>query len=720
MLPKQGQLRVVSAKASLQETLPSKTDAFPSHDERTADSSPSVRSQSSPRRHRRPTRRDNMSLALKAGLASTPRSGSPPREGDATFESVPHDQGSFIYAFLEEAIKRDKKKQRQARRHEERERGGRPRTSSPSEREPRHHRDHREHREHRHHRRRDESPKELDKPTKIENPAPGIDQTALIETFAKLCATLSAKTEKPSKNIQRSLSHKSLQCEGVSKQTCHDVDHRPVKLTNHENSQANIPLSLARSQEDTSARIRSRDNIVSSRSHIVQARDRSSYCVPYDKENTIGEQQRHREQYTSKLDISGSKMHTSADRRHEYAPRAVPTRSVLNQSCRDYREQHPNRDPLRECDYRRDNDREYDRDIELNRDYDRVVEPNRERPYDDDKKRSYNQTSRSYDIRRDCYLEDDRQHRTTRSDNHRDRYCDERRYEDRYRKRCEDLEKRDKYYEDKPIVSRDRNYHMFKESRDRRNKKNLERFERASVTSREEEFKERCSERERDSGLSVADGESTASARSNYLRLVKQEIMEQREAMDKMMNLWKELMRCFKSYSQTSGEKAVTEEINKQRSEMAEMANMWQECLQRYREMSNDFNNLKQKLATPTVAGPALVPPVCADGEGAAAPAAFCQPAYPTPMPTPGYMGGSPVRARASAPAPPPWWWNEAGHARAPPARRSSPESRGSCDRDRHRDRERRRHKERERDDAKYKDKSKPSAARSEHRRRKR
>ncbi|XP_063380486.1 uncharacterized protein DDB_G0284459-like [Cydia fagiglandana] len=735
-------------------------------------------------------------------------------DGDGTFESVPHDQGSFIYAFLEEAIKRDKKKQRHARRHEDRERGSRARPSSPSEREPRQHRDHRDHRDrreyrdrdHRHHRHRDESPQEhdnntnfflfIDRPPNIENPAPAIDQNALIETFVKLCSTINTKTEKPNKNIfdmfqQRSLSHKSLQCEGVSRQTCNDVDHHPVKLTSHENSQGNIPVSLARSQEDYSGRIRSGDNVATSRSQLAQVRGRSSYCVPYDKENTIGEEQRHRQQYASKLDISGSKT-LADDRRREYAPKPAPTRSVLNQSYRGYREHPSDRDPLRECDYRRGY-REYDRDIELNRDYDRVIEPNRERPYEDEKKRLYNQTSRSYDVHRDSYAEDDRQHRTTRSDNHRDRCYDERRYDDRYRKRCEEMEKRDKYYEDKPIVTRDRNYHMYKESRDRRIKKNLERFERASVASRDEdhmynkesrdrrikknlerferasvasrdeEYKERCSERERDSGLSVADGESTVSARSNYLRLVKQEIIEQRQAMDKMMNLWKELMRCFKSYSQTSGEKAATEsaannardsaaaqlrlwrecmrryetvardvgdtdarliqtteEINKQRSEMAEMANMWQECLQRYREMSNDFNNLKQKLVTPAASGPVPVPPVCAEGEGAAPPASFCQPAYPPQMPAHGYVGGSPVRMRASAPAPPSWWWNESGHARALPVRRSSPDSRGSCDRDRHRDRERRRHKERERDDAKYKDKSKPSSGRSEHRRRKR
>lgn len=32
---------------------------------------------------------------------------------------------------------------------------------------------------------------------------------------------------------------------------------------------------------------------------------------------------------------------------------------------------------------------------------------------------------------------------------------------------------------------------------------------------------------------------------------MQQEISEQREAMDKMMKLWKELMRCFKGMSQS-------------------------------------------------------------------------------------------------------------------------------------------------------------------------
>ncbi|XP_063832624.1 uncharacterized protein LOC135081763 [Ostrinia nubilalis] len=163
---------------------------------------------------------------------------------------------------------------------------------------------------------------------------------------------------------------------------------------------------------------------------------------------------------------------------------------------------------------------------------------------------------------------------------------------------------------------------------------------------------------------------------------------------------------------------------------MAEMASMWQECLQRYREMSSDFNSLKQQV---TITKQQFVPPesptrlpaapiTCAEGEGSVPPAPYrLPPNYPQmpggmPHLPAGYPGGgSPLRPRASAP--PAWWWCGEG-ARDTPRRRSSPDSRGSRDRDRDRDR---RHRHKDRDDSRYKEKSsKPSAARSEHRHRKR
>ncbi|KAI5645813.1 hypothetical protein NE865_02083 [Phthorimaea operculella] len=137
----------------------------------------------------------------------------------------------------------------------------------------------------------------------------------------------------------------------------------------------------------------------------------------------------------------------------------------------------------------------------------------------------------------------------------------------------------------------------------------------------------------------------------------------------------------------------LMDEINKQRQEMSEMANMWQECLQRYRDISNDFNSLKQQLKTespPRAACRPVVPPACADGEGAlpVPPAPYCMPPAfaPPPVAMPGMGGGyagAPLRQRASAP---PAWW----------------------------------HKCRDRDEPRYKEKPKSGGARSDHRHRKR
>ncbi|CAG9793335.1 unnamed protein product [Diatraea saccharalis] len=52
-------------------------------------------------------RKDSLSLALKAGLMSTPCS-SPRQDADGIIDSIPKDQ-DFIYTLLEETIKRDKK-----------------------------------------------------------------------------------------------------------------------------------------------------------------------------------------------------------------------------------------------------------------------------------------------------------------------------------------------------------------------------------------------------------------------------------------------------------------------------------------------------------------------------------------------------------------------------------------------------------------------------------
>ncbi|XP_073959299.1 uncharacterized protein [Choristoneura fumiferana] len=720
---------VVSAKASLQDMSSTHNDGIRDSKTITRDSSPSVsrspgpacRGSRSPRRHRRPMR-EGISLALKAGLVSTPRSASPPQTGDGIIETVPQDHDSFIYAFLEEAIKRDKKKQRHARRHEER-RASRERDASPPS--PR---------DHRHRHRRDDPSRDRDKPQKIVPPGPAIDQTALFETFAKICAqcvTMNKPADLPSLNpVPRSLSHKSLQCEVTSRQSMHDVDQRPVKLRSHENSRELIPSTRIRSQENCRERVRSRDHVGVSHSHMqTVVKDKCGCYDPYDKEDM---------RYGSKIDVGRSRTQTNEDRYRDYTPRAAPTRSFLDNSYR--------RNESRDC-----------------RAYEEPRESARRRNYDEEKRRYFDQkTSRSYDVHREGYADEERARRSARSDVHKEKRYDDRRYDDRDGdKRYQEIQQRDKYYDEKPMDVRDRHCNNMI-TKERRYRRNLERFDRVSIISKDDDYKDKdmYSERERDSGLSVADGEtSTVSGRSNYLRVVKQEIIEQREAMDKMMKLWKELMRCFKGISQTEGpEKAVhesaannaresaaaqlrlwrecmrryetvardvgdtdarlMEEINKQRSEMSEMAGMWQECLQRYREMSNDFDKLKQKLATAESPTRAPAPPVCAEGEGPAPAPYRLPPTYPPMPPMGGYPGGasaSPLRSRASVP--PAWWWSE--QPGPTPRRRSSPDSRGSRDRDRERDR-RHRHKDRERDDTRYKEKSKPSGARSEHRHRKR
>ncbi|XP_031770567.2 uncharacterized protein LOC113520229 isoform X2 [Galleria mellonella] len=714
-----------SAKASLQDVPTAQTISVPKelHNvRRDRDSSPSMtrspdarhrklrspvdghRPSRSPRRHRRPTR-DGISLALKAGLVSTPRSISPLQEADIGLESIPKDQDSFIYAFLEEAIKRDKRKQRHCRRHYDEYQMSRDRDPSSARRHRHHHR----HRE-------DAPSRDYDKSSKIVSAAPAIDQVALFETFAKICAQLNDKTTHCAPQVPHTQSHKSLQCEVVSRRNSCDVNQQPIRLRSHEHSRENV--SKMRSQENFRGRVHSHDKIPTNQLHRSEKQEKCACASHYDKDP----------HFASKLDLNASRIHNVVDDRYrEYPSNAAPTRNGINHSYRP--------PPIEHRSYR-----DYERDTMASR-----------HCYDD-KRRSFEQkTSRSFDVHKEVYPDDDKYcRRTTRSDANK-----EKRYDDQKDRRYDE---RDKYFNDRHL-ERDR-FHM--SSKDKRSRRHMERLERNSFASREDDYRDRdrYSEHGRDSGLSVADGEtSTISGRSNYLRVVKQEISEQREAMDKMMKLWKELMRCFKGISsQMQGpDKAVQdspanvresaaaqlrlwrecmrryetvardvgdtdarlmEEINKQRSEMAEMASMWQECLQRYREMSTDFNSLKQQLVTPEsptrMPGPPLV---CAEGEGTVPPGPYClPPGYPPIGPMPVYgNGGSPLRPRASAP--PAWWWC-GERARLSPRRRSSPESRGSRDRDRER---RHRHKDRDRDDSRYKEKSsKPNAARSEHRHRKR
>ncbi|KPJ18555.1 hypothetical protein RR48_07279 [Papilio machaon] len=631
---KQNVRRVCSAKASLQNTSVGPTDVTGNTNR---DSSPTMsqvdlhRASRSPRHHRR-TAREGISLALKAGLVSTPRSMSPSREEEGALESVPQDQDSFIYQFLEEAIKKDKKNN----------------ISRPKE----------------------------------QPPAPVIDQTVLLETFAKLCAQINRKPSRYN-TASRTISNKSLQCEVAPRGEVYEGSGSPA----HRPARAPAPAPASPS------RIRSHDNFGS----LVRLRDTYS---PVDERRHNADKcvccysQSRKYNCESKLDMLKSRPHLAENAYYEYGPNVTPPGSCIDAGYGGRQ-------------------REY-------KDYDRR-EQTRDRYGDDRRRYCEKKASRSFEIQREC---GDEPRGTARSDPHKVKRGElqrNRRYGDR---------NRDRYYEDKAEV-RERIYDLSNKEKSRRH---LEQFDRQSVASRDVD--ERYSEKERDSGLSGADGEtSTASGRSNYMRVVKQEIAEQREAMDKMMKLWKELMRCFKGMSQTQDndknvqeaenvresaaaqlrlwrecmrryetvsrdvgdtDARLMEEINKQRSEMAEMAGMWQECLQRYRDMSNDFNSLKKQLATPDSPQRAPPPPpLCAEVEPPTPvsyrlpPAAY--PPIPCPMSAatmcvPELRGRPPVPQTPGPPqpAPPPaWWWAE-----SPARRRSSPDSRASRDR-RHRRKER-------------------------------
>lgn len=198
----------------------------------------------------------------------------------------------------------------------------------------------------------------------------------------------------------------------------------------------------------------------------------------------------------------------------DFPPERTATRSCINGY---YRPREP--DP-RDYDDRRDS-RTYDdgrRTCEPDRRAERDYDDKRDiRKYDDRRRTCEQKTSRSFDMRRDGFVEDDPYYRrTARSDGIKDKTLEDRDYRDR---RYYDRMNRDKYDE----KERHRNFGNLP-SKDHRSKRNLERLDRMSVVSRDDDYKdrERFSERERDSGLSVADGEtSIISERSNYLRVVK-------------------------------------------------------------------------------------------------------------------------------------------------------------------------------------------------------
>ncbi|KOB70600.1 Uncharacterized protein OBRU01_11970, partial [Operophtera brumata] len=300
--------------------------------------------------------------------------------------------------------------------------------------------------------------------------------------------------------------------------------------------------SHERSREfDNPSRFRSNENLQKQRSREIINRQE---C--YDKEALkYSSYEKEAPNYASKMDVN--RRRHEEDRYREYPPEAVPTRTSIIYGGRPH-------------DYR---------------DYDRV-----DRRYEEDRRRYCEQkTSRSFDINRESFV-DDRCKRTVRSDTK----------DKRYYKYC-----------NKPREALERNI----ASKDFR--RSIDRCDRNSIVSREDEYRDRdkYSERERDSGLSVADETSTVSGRSNYLKAVKQEITEQREAMDKMMNLWKELMRCFKGVPQPQAKenaaKVMPFSLNKETAEtMRESAaaqlRLWRECMRRYETVARDVGDTDARL----------------------------------------------------------------------------------------------------------------------------
>lgn len=255
---------------------------------------------------------------------------------------------------------------------------------------------------------------------------------------------------------------------------------------------------MIRSYENFRDRLHSREHIAAPRD---DRKEKCVRCPSYDKQEL---------RYVSKANIRNHEEDAYGD----FPPERTATRSYINGY---YRPHEP--DP-RDYDERRDS-RTYDdrrRHCESDRRPERDYDDKRvSRKYDDRRRTCEQKTSRSFEMRRDGCVEDGSYYRkTARSDGIKDKTLDDRDYRDR---RYYDRINREKF-DDK---ERHRNFGNLP-SKDHRSKRNLERLDRMSVVSRDDDYKdrERYSERERDSGLSVADGEtSTVSERSNYLRVVK-------------------------------------------------------------------------------------------------------------------------------------------------------------------------------------------------------
>lgn len=267
----------------------------------------------------------------------------------------------------------------------------------------------------------------------------------------------------------RSHSHKSLQCEVVSKHICTTAEPTPILQHSCNHSKDNLSPSRTRSHDQFCNRNISRDN--------VPINNRDVKCDSYES------YERDQPKYSSKANIQPDRYYDYD--RYEYPPRNTQTRSRINGHYR----QSPQ-----------------DEDYE-----------DQKRKYDEKRRVFEQKASRSFDTYRDSYVDEKSYRRTSRSDGVKDKRYEDTGYKDKkYDERCT----RKKYYDEKDV--RQKQYATLPTAHCR-SRRDLERFEKMSVVSREDyRDRDRYSEKERDSGLSAVDGEtSTVSGKSNYLRVVK-------------------------------------------------------------------------------------------------------------------------------------------------------------------------------------------------------
>lgn len=266
----------------------------------------------------------------------------------------------------------------------------------------------------------------------------------------------------------RTISHKSLQCEVEPRREVYDANRSPIRI---HNERGNSPPSRIRSHENFGSPVRGKDKCPAP----VEHRNYTDKCVCCPPTNMYG--------CDGKVDIGKSRSHMVHDDYHTYHQDITPTASCVNARHALHRPEQ----------------REY-----------RQYVDRRDRYAEDRRRYCEQKASRSFEVQRE-YADDVRG--TSRSDPHKGKRAEAQRS-----RRCCDRHG-DRYYEEKPVLVKERVYGLSQKEKSRRH---LEQSDRSSIVSRDVDDRDRLSEREKDSGLSGADGEtSTISGRSNYMRVVK-------------------------------------------------------------------------------------------------------------------------------------------------------------------------------------------------------